>query len=70
MKTFSTFLNEISKSTIRSYFKKKEENGGKDYPNPLSFRKAMESQGIAKAKLGKKYKRRPLPTVKIKATGK
>jgi hypothetical protein len=30
----------------------------------------MESQGIAKAKLGKKYKRRPLPTVKIKATGK
>ena len=60
-------LHELSKSTIKSYLDKSKD-GGKDYPTPLSFRRSMEAQGIAKAKLGKTYKRRPLPDVKIKAT--
>jgi len=60
-------LHELSKSTLKSYLAKTKE-GGKQYPTPLSFRKSMESQGIAKGKLGLKYKRRPVPDVKIKAT--
>lgn len=60
-------LEELSKGTIKSYLNKTKE-GGKDYPTALSFRKSMESQGVAKAKLGKKLKREVLPDVKIKAT--
>ena len=60
-------IDELSKKTLKSYIDKNNTRV-KDYPTPLSFRKAMLSPGIAKAKLGKSYKRRPLPDVKIKAT--
>lgn len=64
-------LDELSKNTLQSYLKKKKDpNNGKDYPNPLAFRKAVLSQGTAEGKLGKQYKRRPDPApVKVMATG-
>jgi len=61
-------LDEVSKSTIKSYLKGRGEQGGKDYSNPMAFRKAMEISNIAQAKLGKSFKRRPLPDVKVMAT--
>jgi len=60
-------IDELSKKTLKSYIDKANTRV-KDFPTPASFRKAMLSPGIAKAKLGKSYKRRPLPDVKIKAT--
>jgi len=60
-------LDELSKSTLKSYLDKSKK-GGKDYPTSLSFRRSIEAKGIATAKLGKSYKRRPLPTVKVMAT--
>lgn len=70
MREDSEQIDEISKSTLKSYLSKKTDpdREGKDYPTSLSFRKSMESQGIAKGKLGKVYKRRHVPDVKVKAT--
>lgn len=65
-------IDELKASTLRSYLiknkDKRENSPGKDYSNPVSFRKAMLAPGIAHAKLGKTFKRQSLPDVKIRAT--
>lgn len=70
LKNEDTDLQELSKKTLTSYLQKTKNGTGKDFPNPLSFRKSMEAQGIAKAKLGKKPKRSSVPDVKVMAGGK
>lgn len=63
-------IDEISKKTLTSYLDKTKDGSGRVFPNSLSFRRSMESEVIAKAKLGKKPRKGKYPDVKIMADGK